>query len=278
MERLAAALVKGGIDTASLAPAFEVERQSICRLTVHGTEAVPLWQRLRKLVARTGHWPILLGTDEDLTILEEGLEGEKPQTVSTILRRAAKVVAAALFDDWQKTAVQNCREAAEEFGSGGDTEVQKKFEARLAQKAPFQGLPRGDWPEVPEPADGFSIPYDVLTHQPLGSVHVGLVPAMNGWEAPAFLNFGSWNACPYPEHHVAVMEYWYRQYGAEVVGITHDIVEMRVARPPRSRKRALELAREQYLYCEDIVDQGTRTLDNLADTLLDGKTWYFWWD
>ena len=276
MAQLADILIKSGIDTSSLTAAFKVGRDWVHRLTVHGSEAVPTWKQLRKLVSHTSHWPVLLGTDFDLEILAETLEDQKDQSAAKIMQRAEKVDPTALFDDWQKTAMENCREAAVEFGSGG--KLDEKFERQPAQEAPFQALPRGDWPEYAEPSDEFSIPYDVLTRKPQKSVHIGLVPTVTGWEAPAFLKFGSWNACPHPEHHVAVMKYWHSQYGTEVVGITHDIVEMLVARPPRSRKKALELAREQYLYCEDIVDQGTETIDNLAATLLNGKTWYFWWD
>jgi hypothetical protein len=39
-----------------------------------------------------------------------------------------------------------------------------------------------------------------------------------------------------------------------------------------------QLAQEQYAYCEDIVEQGTGSLANLAATLLDAPTWHFWWD
>jgi hypothetical protein len=74
------------------------------------------------------------------------------------------------------------------------------------------------------------------------------------------------------------MKYWQERYGAEVVGVTHDVVEMLISRPPRTRAQALELAREQCLYCSDIVLQGTNTLDVLAASLLDGTTWFFWWD
>lgn len=276
MEQLAAALEKGGIPKESLAQAFKVGRAWVHRLTVPGTEAIPTWKRLRKLVESAGHWPVLLGTDEDLELLEENFEDMEGKTPAKIVQQAEKVDPAALFDDWQETAVENCHAAAKDFED--DDKVREKYERMAVQEAPFQGLPRGDWPDDAEPSDDFLIPYDVLTKKPLESVYVGLVPTVTCWEVPAFLKFGSWNACPHPEHHVAIMRYWHGQYGAEVVGITHDIVEMLVARPPRSRKRALELAREQYLYCEDIVDQGTRTLDNLAATLLYGESWYFWWD
>src|SRR5262249_37705894 len=142
---LADTLTKRGIDTTSLALAFKVGRDRVHRLTVHGTDAVPLWKQLRKLVPRTNHWPILLGTDEDLEILDETLEDSAGYSTGKILKKAKSTDAATLFDDWHRTAMVNCREAAEEFGAGGDTDVQEEFERRLAQKAPFQGLPRGDW-------------------------------------------------------------------------------------------------------------------------------------
>ncbi len=74
------------------------------------------------------------------------------------------------------------------------------------------------------------------------------------------------------------MSYWQQKYKAEIVAATHDVIEMRVGSPPTTRDAALALAREQYAYCSDIVDQGCETLSNLAAALLKGKTWYFWWD
>jgi hypothetical protein len=32
------------------------------------------------------------------------------------------------------------------------------------------------------------------------------------------------------------------------------------------------------MYCEDIVIQGTQTVENLAAGLLGNNLWYFWWD
>ncbi len=41
---------------------------------------------------------------------------------------------------------------------------------------------------------------------------------------------------------------------------------------------ALGLAREQFLFCSDIVHQGTERLEVLPTALLDADTWFFWWD
>jgi hypothetical protein len=74
------------------------------------------------------------------------------------------------------------------------------------------------------------------------------------------------------------MKHWLERYQAEVVGMTHDVIEMRVGRPPTTRDDARELARQQYYYCTDIVSQGVETVDALAACLLRGRVWYFWWD
>jgi hypothetical protein len=275
MEKLAAALRKGRVDASSLTT-FTVGKHQITYLTVHGTDAIPTWKRLRELVPETSCWPVLLGPDKELGYLKENLEDSRGQTPAMILRKARRVNVPSLFDQWQQIAVENAQAGLKEYR--GDAESEAHFQAMLDAPPLFQGMPRGPWPTGNRAVSEFSIPYDVLTKEPHRRVHIALVPTLNGWEAPAFLMLGSWNACPHPHHHVAIMKDWHKRYGAEVVGITHDIVEMFVARPPRNREQALALAREQYLYCDDIVRQGVGTLEVLAATLRGGKSWYFWWD
>jgi hypothetical protein len=81
-----------------------------------------------------------------------------------------------------------------------------------------------------------------------------------------------------PEVHVATLRRWDRLYGAEVVGMLPDLMELQVARPPRSRTAALALAREHLAYCPDVVVQGTMTLEALAASLVNAPVWHFWWD
>ena len=68
------------------------------------------------------------------------------------------------------------------------------------------------------------------------------------------------------------------RFGAELVGLSTDRMDLRVTRPPQSRAEALDLAREQYVYCSDIVDQGVGTFSALAAVLLGNPLWSFWWD
>jgi hypothetical protein len=89
---------------------------------------------------------------------------------------------------------------------------------------------------------------------------------------------GGWNACPAPEYHVAALPSWHERYGAELVAIGGDVIELRVSRRPAGRIEALTLAREMYLYDEDIVSQGTETFAMLAATLMASDWWFFRWD
>lgn len=56
------------------------------------------------------------------------------------------------------------------------------------------------------------------------------------------------------------------------------MLSIRVARKPVARSEAIELARVQYAYCNDIVDQGTESLSSLAAELMAHDWWFFWWD
>lgn len=247
--QVAALLQQKGIDTQTLVPLTASAPVGNYRLSIVGAEALALWHRLRALVEETGFWPILLGGEEDI---EE-----------------------YTYDSWNS------------WDGGGQTperviEAGVQLDARIWVQERLtelgHGAPRGPWPEDVPPFDTFTIPYDLHTWKPLPTVYIALVPTRHGWQAPAFLLYGGWNACPNPEQHVCMLKYWAETYGAEPVGMALSRVELRVNRPPTNRERALDLAQEQYAYCEDIVDQGTETLDVLAAGLLNGTSWYFWWD
>lgn len=144
--------------------------------------------------------------------------------------------------------------------------------------------PLGVWPEAPKgngaanPANGLTVAYDILTGRPFPKVYVGIAPTDDWTAIPAYLRYGSWNACPEAEYHVAAMRTWRKRYGAELVGICSDTINLRVARRPQTRDEALALAREQYVYCSDIIDQGAGTYSALAAALTASDWWYFWWD
>lgn len=135
----------------------------------------------------------------------------------------------------------------------------------------------GRWPEHIDVQE-FVLNTDITTGQVLPTVNAIEIEVESSWHLPALLNFGGWNECPDPEIHCAMWQYWQRTYDAHIIAVSHDVIEAKVFRPPRTRDQAMELAWQQYLYCVDIVDQGVLSLSNLAASLIDHDLWYFWWD
>jgi hypothetical protein len=253
MARLRVALEPHGLNAPSLRR-LEESPEGVFVLTVTADQAETRWRRLRAVVDETGYWPVLLGSDEDLDLHRENLE--------------------------------IAQDAGEESEAGRILHAAKLFDpAQWVERQLRGGVDDGPgaWPDAPSSADGatdgaFSIPRSAAALDSWAVIHIAMAPTRSSWEVPAYLRFGGFNDCPHPYEHVALWRYWHARYGAEIVGITPDVVEGLTARPPRDRDGALRLAREQHAYCSDIVSQGCGSVSVLASLLVDRPHWFFWWD
>jgi len=230
------------------------------RVTVSGKDALAEWERLK---ASGRGWPVVIGSDEDLERIADqfttddptifgGVPGSTPRPPAQILAAAEAIRFPADLQKW----------------SG-------------AYRPEDLRAPLGDWPTLVgdhAPDVGPSIANDLMTGAPHDRVHILLLPAGHGWEAPAYLRWGNWNACPPPEYHVAALRDWNRRYGAELVAVNGDMMNVRVRTRPRDRAEAVALARDMYGYCPDIIDQGAGSISSLAAGLMESDWWYFWWD
>lgn len=229
------------------------------RITVSGAQALEEWEKLKS--AGRG-WPVIIGEDNDLERIADqfsmnnpgvsgvsapGLEVRSPKD---ILAAAAKLTFPTDLQKW----------------SG-------------AYAADDLRAPVGDWPpKVDVGPPGPSLATNILSGKFHDRVHILLIPTKFGWEVPAYLRWGDWNACPPPEHHVAALRSWHSAFAVDLVGINGDTINLRAAGRPKTRESAMKLAREQYGYCPDIVDQGVGTISALAATLMASEWWYLWWD
>lgn len=193
--------------------------------------------------------PIIMGGNEQISMLTDAIEYNE-STLDEILKGALEI------------NINNFLKEREEE----DSEIVNDPEIL------------GEWSDNVKPSNQLAAYTDILTGKPLKEVYVGLVPTIKSYEVPAYIKFGGWNACPDPEQHVALMKYWNEKYGANIISITGDTIECTVDNPPTTKEEAMALAREQFLYCEDIVTQGCGSISALAGTLLNAKYWYFWWD
>ena len=105
------------------------------------------------------------------------------------------------------------------------------------------------------------------------------VPVQYPWTVFAYLPFGGWNDCPDTAALMAVSKYWHERHGAVPAVLTYDTLEYSVPAPV-PQESALQLAKEQYAFCADIIEQGApgMTVTRLAHDLKQSNIWYFWWD
>lgn len=225
------------------------------RIETTGKDALATWTRLRD---EGKGWPVIVGDDEALRFVAEQFaqggfaEGGETRDPAAIIRASANVrLPDALRDG---------------YANQGTPED------------PMPPLEKGEWPAQASPEPGLTIASEVLTGRPFARVHILVLPTQHGFEVPAYLKWGGWNECPSPEMHVAVLRRWHAQYGAELIGISNDVLNLRATRRPATRADALMLAEEQTYYCIDIVDQGVGSVSALAAGLMASDWWYFWWD
>lgn len=221
----------------------------IAAIVVPGAAAFDAWRRLADACRGHGWWPVILGSPEDAAQWP-------PQSPADRAAAVADAIAAA--DDVDLASFMLRGEAQDDDFDGSEVD-------------------EGDWPDDVSPP---TVPSAVADHKgrPRKAVTIALFRVDQPWAALAQLGYGGWNDCPETAAQVARHRDWQARFGAEVCVATPDTIECVLARPPATRDAASALAREQYFYCYDIVEQGTGSLAVLAAGLLDAPIWFFWWD
>lgn len=74
---------------------------------------------------------------------------------------------------------------------------------------------------------------------------------------------------------ISIIKTFDKQYSLELIGASGDWCEFIIHNEPQSW---MKFAEEVYKVCPDIVDQGTGTVEALADEMKETKRLYFWWD
>jgi hypothetical protein len=208
-----------------------------------------LWQMLEKAKAETGYSPVFFGDYDSVHRHWEAQETR--ETPEAYLSLATAFNARKwLQKEWQSLV----------DGMPEDMMGQMPQQTRSITQFSFESLVRARDDNVSQ------------------DVFIGLLPTTNRWKIPALLPFGCWNDCPCPEFQVAVHQYWFDTYEAEIVAITSNTLVCRVGKPVKTHESAVHLAREQTAYCSDIVLQGVGRLNRLAANLVGSTYWHFWWD
>src|SRR4051812_33078900 len=100
MSPLAQLLQAEGFDCSSLQSLFKTDRTPTLLFRVPGGEAaVEAWKRLRDLVPKTGHWPVMLGREGDSSTLGADSDelADADGSVRDTLTHAEKIDGASWF-------------------------------------------------------------------------------------------------------------------------------------------------------------------------------------
>ena len=229
-------------------------------VSVQGKDALREWERLR---AEGTGCPVVLGNRDALSAIMNQFNSSDPALYTS----GASDPSPHWVDDILALA----------DSLDVPTELRQAYSDEYGED-PFE-VELGEWPKAGTmAAPGLSVATDLRTGKHYEQVFIAIVPTDDPTTVPAYLRWGGWNACPGPELHVAVLRRWRDKFGAVLVGASFDVLDIRVEKRPANRDEALALANEQYLYCPDLVLQGTDTMAPLAATLLDSDWWFFWWD
>jgi len=281
------------------------------RIEVRGEDALQVWQRLK--TDRRGI-PIVIGSEDSIVNLAEPFDRTFPRPQKSVAEILDAVSRIKIPDDLfarRKAADAASKAYAEKLAFGPDSELPTvivnddgsyivtttvggpaqvppflaakgrrlspdETRAFLARESP--GPKVGEWPSEQPISSGLSVAMDLRSGKALPKVQIAFIPTDDWTTIPAHLRYGDWNDCPPPEIHVAALRAWRDAYGLELIGMSFDTMDLRAAKRPATREDALALAREQYAYCTDIIDQGTQTYSVLAASLMSDDWWFFWWD
>jgi hypothetical protein len=230
------------------------------------------WSRACALrAAESGGWPVLL----------EGTWDPDEATDPGSTERTAEYDAGELLAKWWREHALP-EPVAEGEEDAGEEDEESRLE-RLGVIAPF-----GDeWPGLAPGIEPAQDPDEAANE--LGEVllsvkedlHLGLVDARSGAEALVVLRWGGpANYCSTPEI-AAVVASWERRFGARVVHLEFDVLQLSVAAPPTTLDEALLIAAEHFAFCPDNIWQGyedARSIQEYAEKLVGQESWIFWWD
>lgn len=231
------------------------------------------WSNIARAFPETGYWPIIRGGAGDM---KDPNDCDPASILADVPTGNIRELLALRFDE----RIESLNEMFPELAIGSPDWVE------LATRVDADGINSfsasegkesiiDQWPDAPIDPN----PRNFHTLKKKGRpMFISLVAVKHPYEVPAYLPFGGWNDCPAPVLQVAALREWGATYHAQPVCITGDVLECAVLAPPQTEFDAMKLATEQWIFCDDIVSQGTQSVRNLAMSLWKSPRWFFWWD
>ncbi|MEU5883898.1 DUF4253 domain-containing protein [Spirillospora sp. NPDC047279] len=212
-----------------------------------------LWAALRAAHPRSGLWPLLLDESD-----QPWAAGQiAPEPVAEVGNYVPGAFMAEVWADWAEQAAEEDHDDLAPFG-----------------------------PDCPGPAQRGAALDDpgavadrharLLGHR---GMSLGLVAVERGADALAAIGWqGALNHNEWTAPLAAVVRGWEDRFGARVIALGFNTLELSVASPPISVRHALHVAAEHWAFCPDILFQGPGDLRGYAEEIRGRDHWSFWWD
>jgi hypothetical protein len=243
--------------------------------SVPGAKALPLWLALRDAHPDTGVWPVIRGDASDQ---REEFEYDPAATLRGVPSGSVREVLRPRLEEQLEILGKLIPDLSVD-GNLTLEDLARRVDQSGIHSFSGKGGGREPWPTTSEHTElDLHSTRNVLSKKMFRNVSLSLVVDAQPHEIPAWLDFGNWNECPKPELQVAVLREWGRKYGAVPICLTNDVLECAVSKPPQTEEEALSLASEQWIFCDDIVGQGTQSVRRLAMEIWRSPQWFFWWD
>ena len=255
MDDLRQILESAGIPCDSLEALHWSCKETVYGINSHDADPMETWRELCRLSVESHHWPVITDNIETLDRLNEQIDSFQLSAFSPEQQRDWAWVK-ELPEDWREWVFRGEKMSFESW-----LEAQEK-------ELPLEEEFMGEW------TDNAAIQTQPCIARAEECL-ILLFPVESFWHIPALLRYGNWNDCPSPDVHVAALRYWNDHYGAQLLSMTFDTMELTVKRPPKTKDEAIELAKQHFYFCGDTAPDGFL---NLASQLKDSTVWTFWWD
>jgi hypothetical protein len=212
-----------------------------------------LWAKLRAAHPESGLWPLLL---EDS--VQPWSAGQiAPDNPALIDNFEAGAFMAEVWSDWLAQASPEQIEDLFPFG----------------RDCPGLAPPGQLLAEPDAVADWYACV--LAERRPL----LGLAAADRGADALVVMGWqGAVNHNEWAVPMAAVVRSWEERFGARVVGVGFNTLELSVAAPPVTPEHAIRVAAEHWTFCPDNIIQGPGNLVDYSEQIIGKYYWSFWWD
>lgn len=264
IESLSKILVANGLNPESFTASADNEK--IFRGELPAGRVMETWMKLARAASETKYWPIIRGALHDDY---EPIEFDADAILASVPAGSIREILKSRMEERRQDLSEIMPESAEATDMDGLGKLADATGINL-----FGANVEEPWPtEVPE-----RVSFHTIRELKGWPAIVLLVRTEHSYDVPAHLGFGGWNDCPPPELQVAVLREWHKEYNAVPACITGDVLECAVVKRPQTEAEAMKLAAEQWIFCDDIVSQGTQTVRKLAMEIWRSPNWFFWWD